>query len=222
MNDRRVINICFHGIGSPQRRLEPGEGAYWISTELFDTVLDEVAHRSDVRLSFDDGNISDVAVGLDGLLRRKLKATFFAIAGRLDQPGSLGSDHLRELRRHGMTIGTHGMDHVPWRSLGARASERELVEARSMLSEAAGASVDQAALPLGRYDRRLLRHLRTLDYANVYSSDRSSTRPTSWLQPRFSLVHTDTIDSVRSTILAPSAPRQAAKSSAVRLIKRLR
>ena len=27
----RLLNLCFHGIGTPQRPLEPGEDAYWIS-----------------------------------------------------------------------------------------------------------------------------------------------------------------------------------------------
>ena len=28
-----VLNICFHGIGTPQRQLQPGEDAYWVDTE---------------------------------------------------------------------------------------------------------------------------------------------------------------------------------------------
>ena len=28
-----VLNICFHGIGTPQRQLEPGEDAYWVDTD---------------------------------------------------------------------------------------------------------------------------------------------------------------------------------------------
>ena len=30
-----IVNVCFHGIGTPDRELEPGEDKYWISTELF-------------------------------------------------------------------------------------------------------------------------------------------------------------------------------------------
>ena len=50
----RVVNVCFHGIGAPQRRREPGEDSYWISRDVFLGVLDTVVGRSDVRLSFDE------------------------------------------------------------------------------------------------------------------------------------------------------------------------
>ena len=41
------------------------------------------------RISFDDGNASDVGIALPELERRGLKAVFFLLAGRLGQPGSL-------------------------------------------------------------------------------------------------------------------------------------
>jgi hypothetical protein len=65
-----VLNVCFHGIGSPRRELEPGEDEYWISVSAFHQILDAIAGRKDIRLSFDDGNISDVEVGLPALLER--------------------------------------------------------------------------------------------------------------------------------------------------------
>ncbi|GAA3579201.1 polysaccharide deacetylase family protein [Microlunatus spumicola] len=198
-----MINICFHGIGTPQRELEPGEAGYWISEDLFDTVLEEVSGRDDVRLSFDDSNVSDVEIGLEGLLRHDLSATFFVIAGRLDQPGSLSAEQVRQLRSQGMTIGSHGMDHVPWRSLSEAAQRRELVDARTILSEVVGEPVDEAALPLGRYERRTLGRLRELGYAHVHTSDRLPSKSSAWLQHRFSLRSDDTADSVRNDLLTP-------------------
>lgn len=199
-----MINICFHGIGTPRRRLEPGEAGYWITEDLYRTVLDEVAGRDDVRLSFDDSNLSDVEIGLDALLQRSLTATFFVIAGRLDQPGSLSTDEVRRLQAHGMSIGSHGMDHVPWRSLSGDAQHRELVEARQVLAEVIGGPVDEAALPLGQYERRTLRRLRELGYARVHTSDRRPAAPSAWLQHRFSLRSDDTLDRVRTDVLAPA------------------
>ena len=82
-----VTNICFHGVGRPQRALEPGEADYWISTTLFLELLDAVMGRDDVRVSFDDGNLSDIAIALPALIERDLRAEFFVLAGRLDLPG---------------------------------------------------------------------------------------------------------------------------------------
>lgn len=204
-----MINICFHGIGTPRRSLEPGEAQYWITEDFYEAVLVEVAARGDVRLSFDDSNVSDVEVGLDGLLRHKLTATFFVIAGRLDQPGSLSTQQVRSLRARGMTIGSHGMDHVPWRSLSDEAQQREYVDARQVLTGVLGAPVDQAALPLGQYERRTLNRLRQLGYTHVHTSDRRPSSPSSWLQHRFSLRSDDTLDSLRQDVLeaAPLSQR---------------
>jgi peptidoglycan/xylan/chitin deacetylase (PgdA/CDA1 family) len=217
-----MINICFHGIGLPRRSLEKDEDAYWISKDLYARVLDEVAQRPDVTLSFDDGNISDIELGLDGLLQHELTATFFIIAGRLGHTGSLAADDLAELRRNGMKIGTHGMDHRSWRSLTYPQRKREFVDARKIIAEAAGAPVCEAALPLGRYDRSVLSNLRGLGYHRVYSSDRRRTTAYAWLQPRFSIRVDDTIESIRSTILGRQPRLRQLKATAIGVVKRFR
>ena len=205
-----MIGLCFHGVGTPERNLETDEGHYWIDETLFGAVLDEVRDRSDVAISFDDGNASDLVVGLPALRRRGLRASFFVLAGRLDQPGSLSREDVRTLRSEGMTVGTHGMDHVPWRGLTPVQQEREWVTARSMIEEAVRRPVSEAALPLGRYDRSVLGRLRRLGYARVHSSDRRPVLPGSWLVPRYSVTATDDVSSVRAQILTgPGARRRA-------------
>lgn len=217
-----MINICFHGIGTPARELEPGEAGYWITEDYYAAVLDEVAGRDDVRLSFDDSNASDVEIGLEGLLRRGLTAAFFVIAARLDQPGSLSAEQVRELRARGMTIGSHGMDHVPWRALSEAAAQRELVDARRVLTEIVGAAVDEAALPLGRYERRTLVRLRELGYTHVHTSDRQPSDPAAWLQHRFSLRSTDTLESLRRDVLSPPALTRRVAAGLKTRLKQLR
>src|SRR6478672_13332779 len=149
----RGVSLCFHGIGVPQRTLETGESRYWISVESFHAVLDSVAGRPSVRISFDDGNVSDVETALPALAARGLKATFFVLAGRLGHSGSLSRDHVRTLVAEGMRVGTHGMDHRPWVGMDDATRRRELVEARDQLRDVTGSPIDEAALPLGRYDR---------------------------------------------------------------------
>jgi peptidoglycan/xylan/chitin deacetylase (PgdA/CDA1 family) len=219
---RSLANLCFHGIGTPARELETGEAAYWISEQLFHDVLDAVTGHPGVRLSFDDGNASDVEIGLPALLERDRDATFFVLAGRLDQPGSLASDDLRALREAGMRIGSHGMTHRPWRGLAGHDLDRELVQARDVLSAVTGAPVDEAALPLGRYDRRLLSRVRREGYRHVHTSDRHRARDGAWLQHRYSIRHTDTVDSVRRDLLDPPAWSRRVERTAVIAAKRLR
>lgn len=217
-----MINICFHGVGEPARELEPGEDKYWISHQMFLQLLDLVAERSDVALSFDDGNTSDVEVGLPALTARGLSASFFVLAGRLGKPGSLTVDGVAALSRSGMTVGTHGMDHRPWRRLDPTAVRRELVEAREVIARAAGRPVTDAACPLGRYDRKLLRELRRLGYERVYTSDRAQANATGWLQARHSVTSQDTSQTVSHRMLSAPTLQERLRTEAVGMLKRLR
>ena len=72
----------------PQRSLEPREDRYWTEEDRHHQILDAVAARAVARLSFDDGNLSDIEIGLVGLLQRDLTASFLVLAGRLESPGS--------------------------------------------------------------------------------------------------------------------------------------
>lgn len=217
-----MINICFHGIGTPNRKLEQDEEGYWISRDLYHRIIDEIQGRDDVEVSFDDGNASDIEIGLGPLLNSGRKGAFYVLAARLDQPGSLSSGHIRQLREQGMLIGSHGMDHVPWRHLTAAQEHREFTEARAKIADVIGEPIKQAALPLGRYDRRVLTALRRLGYDHVYSSDRRRANPQAWLQPRYSVHANDTIETIRAEILAPPRMSATLVSSIKGAIKRLR
>jgi peptidoglycan/xylan/chitin deacetylase (PgdA/CDA1 family) len=220
MSDDRVINILFHGVGTPQRELEPDEEHYWVSEDRFRRILDELAAISRVRISFDDGNRSDVEIALPALLERRLRADFFVLAGRLGVNGSLDEDAVRELVRQGMHIGSHGMRHRPWSQLDRHTRHDELVTARERISAIVGADVDTAACPFGRYNRRALTDLRRLGYRRVFTSDRRPARPNAWLQARYSVRATDTVATVRQMVFGPRPLPQRARASAAGLVKR--
>ncbi|GIF38711.1 polysaccharide deacetylase family protein [Actinoplanes xinjiangensis] len=216
------INILFHGIGEPQRELEPGEDHYWITRDRFEAILDEVASWPHVSLSFDDSNSSDVEIALPALLDRGLTAEFFVLAGRLDQSGSLGESDLRELARNGMAIGNHGMWHHPWRGMSAATAHEELAEARDRISSAIGQPVTRAACPLGRYERATLTSLRRLGYTSVFTSDRSPAQPGRWLQPRFSVYRDDTPETVRAAVDRSRRIPARLRATAAGVVKRWR
>lgn len=217
-----VTNVCFHGVGTPRRDLEPGEADYWIGRDAFLGILDELAGRPGVRISFDDGNASDVEIALPALVERGMTATFFLLAGRLDDAGSVHRDRVRALAAGGMPIGSHGMDHRSWRGLTADESRVELGEARDVLSEVSGTQVVEAALPLGRYDRGVLSELRRRGYDRVYTSDQTEARPDAWLQPRFSVRRHDTAATVHERILRARPFVQRAERRVAQLVKSLR
>jgi len=217
-----MLNLCFHGVGSPRRALEPGEGHYWIGRGLFHDVLDLAVSRPDVRLSFDDGNDSDAVEALPALRDRGLVAEFYVLAGRIDQPGSLASSQLRELAEDGMAIGSHGMHHRSWRHLSEAEAAQEFGRARRLLSDAVGRDVDTAACPLGAYDRWVLRRLRREGFVRVMTSDRAAARSGRWLQPRYSVRAEDTVASIRELLDRPPGPGGRLASRGRILAKSLR
>jgi peptidoglycan/xylan/chitin deacetylase (PgdA/CDA1 family) len=183
----RNINLTFHGVGPCERPLERGEDRVWLGADELESVLDAVSARDDVRITFDDGNASDVQHALPALLAHGLRATFFVVAGRLGDPAFLGEDDIRALAAAGMGIGCHGMRHRTWRRLGDGALREELVEARKLLEGIVARPVAEAACPFGAYDRRVLGALRDAGYQRVYTSDRGTARRDAWLQSRNTL-----------------------------------
>jgi peptidoglycan/xylan/chitin deacetylase (PgdA/CDA1 family) len=214
-----AINLTFHGIGSHDRALDAGEGDVWVSEASFLSVIDAAAGHADVRITFDDGNASDLHHGLPALRERGLTATFFVVAGRLGEPGFLDADDVRTLAAEGMTIGCHGMRHRPWRGLDTRALQEELVTAKGVLEDVVGQPVIEAACPFGSYDRRVLAALRRSGYRHVYTSDRGHARPTAWLQARNTVRRGDGAElmaQVVSPLAAPARLRRHARLTAKR------
>jgi len=206
----RIINLTFHGIGPEQRRLDPGEAAVWMSVDRFRSVLDAVADRDDVRITFDDGNESDVEHALPALRDRGLTATFFIVAGRLGQPGFVDERAVTRLVDAGMTIGSHGMRHAPWRGLTPAELEAEITEARDRIATVSGTPVTEAACPFGSYERRSLRALRAAGFHHVFTSDGGPCASDAWLQARTSITEHSRLDAILSA--SPSLTQRAKRA----------
>jgi peptidoglycan/xylan/chitin deacetylase (PgdA/CDA1 family) len=219
---RSVVNVTVHGVGAVSRELDPGEDATWVTVEQFELLLDTVVGRLDVRITFDDGNASDLEIALPRLLERGLTAEFFLLAGRLGEPGRIDATGVRDLVGAGMAIGSHGWAHRDWRRIEARAAREEIHDARRVLTELAGLPVSSVAIPFGSYDRHVLRRLRQAKVARAYTSDGGRARPDSWLQARNSL-HRD-VDArwVRQVLDQAPALRARARGVAARTVKRVR
>lgn len=217
-----VVNLTVHGIGPADRTLDDGEDGTWVSVAQFEQVLDAVAGRRDVRITFDDGNASDVDVALPMLLRRGLTAEFFVLAGELGKPGRLDKDAVRELSRAGMLVGSHGWAHRDWRTLTARQAAEEFGEARRVLADLTGQQVSRVAIPFGSYDRQVLRRLRRAGVTRVYTSDGGRAHPSSWLQARTSLRHDLDDEWIRRVLDGRPPLAMHARKRLARAVKRTR
>ena len=191
-----VVNLTFHGLGVPPRRLDAGESDVWLDQDHFFRVLDHVPTDGSVVITFDDGNVSDLQIALPALLARGLSATFFVCAGLIGKPGYLSQDDIGALLRAGMKIGSHGLMHRGWRAMDRSLAVEEIPQAKSILETVTGYPITKAACPFGAYDRVSLRQLRACGFTSIYTSDRGRARRGRWLQPRNTIRRSDPADIV--------------------------
>jgi len=178
--------------------------------------------RDDVRITFDDGNASDVDIALPRLVERGLRAEFFVLAGLLGMPGRLDHDGVRALLAAGMSVGSHGWAHRDWRRIDDAQAQQELGDAHRVLSELTGHDVSRVAIPYGSYDRHVLRRLRAAKVTCAYTSDGGRARGDAWLQARTSLRHDLDAQWVAKVLDAAPTPIEVARRTAARTVKRLR
>jgi peptidoglycan/xylan/chitin deacetylase (PgdA/CDA1 family) len=193
----RELILNFHGVGEPPSGTEDADRTYWCDEAPFLSTLDAVVaskqtSKIPIKITFDDGNISDVTFALPALKARGLKASFFVCAGRVGLNGYLCADAIKELLKAGMSIGSHGMHHRDWRQLGSTELYQEVVEAKLILEGVCGCEITEVAIPFGSYDRRILTELRVAGYRRVYNSNGGLARRDSWLKTR------NTLDRFRS------------------------
>jgi peptidoglycan/xylan/chitin deacetylase (PgdA/CDA1 family) len=217
-----VINITVHGIGPASRELDAGDGQTWVSIAQFERVLDAVAERSDVRITFDDGNASDVEVALPRLVERGLAAEFFLLAGMLGGRGRVDHAGVRTLLDAGMAIGSHGWAHRDWRRIDDAQAREELNDAHRVLGELTGCLVSRVAIPFGSYDRHVLRRLRAAGVTCAYTSDGGCVRPDAWLQARTSLPRDLDAAWIARVLEPDTSLTRRVRDSAARAVKRLR
>jgi peptidoglycan/xylan/chitin deacetylase (PgdA/CDA1 family) len=183
----KIINITFHGIGSPPDDAKPDERDVWLRIEKFEAILNVIQEHENIHITVDDGNRSDVDIILPALMKRGLKASFFLLVSAIDQTGYISKEGVRRLAMEGMTIGSHGLAHRDWRKLNDEELTIEVLDSKNELERMLDQSICEVSCPFGSYDRRVLRFLRNAGYQRVCTSDRGLASAEAWLQPRNSL-----------------------------------
>jgi peptidoglycan/xylan/chitin deacetylase (PgdA/CDA1 family) len=218
----RHLTFTFHGVGEPPRPLDPGEEAVWLSQPRFEAALDALADGVAVRLTFDDGNRSDLEIALPALLERGLHATFFVVTERLDNKDFVDFAGVEELARAGMTLGTHGRRHIDWRTIRSKQLRDDVAASRRTLAQIAGRPVDIASCPFGSFDRRVLGVLRGESLNHVFTSDTGRSAPAAWLQRRTTVSSSMTVTDLQELSRRPQPVATSALLTAKQLAKRLR
>lgn len=201
-----VRTLNFHGIGTPGPEIDARERRYWISADKFRAIIRDLirpAPNGTIRITFDDGNRSDLDIAAPVLKENGLTATFFVLTGRLNQDAYLGPDDLETLTRMGHRVGSHGQDHVDWARSTSNDLQRETRGSRETLEEVLKTPVTEAAIPFGSYNRSVLTALRKAGYTAAWTSDGGEMDACAFLRPRLSVRSDMTMHDIESALFDP-------------------
>jgi peptidoglycan/xylan/chitin deacetylase (PgdA/CDA1 family) len=121
-------------------------------------------------ITFDDGLGSHYGCVFPALLDHGFTATFFVSTALIDSPGYVSWSQLREMSSAGMTIGSHGREHVDYSALGSTLATRELAQSRMALEDALGKPAATFSAPYGFLNRSLIESARQAGFSWICSS----------------------------------------------------
>ena len=182
------IFLTLHGLGTPSRDVDAGERPFWIDVDRFRRIVALArGHANAVRLTFDDGNVSDVEIALPALLEAGLKASFFFSTDFIGRPGFADEDDIRKLAAAGMEIGSHGSRHVSWRDMSGDEIAEDVIRSFARLETILDKRISVVAPPFGECNLHVVQILRKLGIKRVYSGFPGPSRAGDWLVRRMAV-----------------------------------
>ena len=139
--------------------------------------------RRTTAITFDDGFVDNIEVALPIVRRHNLPIAVFVVAATIDRTfevnwvdtpppfrlETLTRDHLEEMVREGVTIGSHSLFHKDLTSLSFEECLEDLTSSKAVLEEAIRGPVRYLAYPRGLWNDTVARAARMAGYANAFA-----------------------------------------------------
>lgn len=110
-----------------------------------------------VILTFDDGYEDNYTNMFPLIKKYNARATVFLIAYKIDKPGYLSSDQIKEMAASGLVrFGSHTSSHFDLRNLGESELRDELGGSKSIISSLTGQDINCICYPAGGYNSTTL------------------------------------------------------------------
>ena len=101
--------------------------------------------------TFDDGHISAIKTAAPILEKHGSKGHFFIITSNIGKPGFLSENDIKELRKRGHIIGSHGHSHNPLKNK----DKNEWLKSVEILTEILNEKIACASVPGGWYSKQV-------------------------------------------------------------------
>lgn len=125
----------------------------------------------EVVLAFDDAFLSDYTQVFAHHMAAGRIAGFFCFVpvAFVGQPGRLKWEMIVEMHRYGVTVGSHGLDHVDLTKASAAILKTELTASKARLEDRLGCAVPDLAFPFGRFSSRVWRQALNCGYERMHT-----------------------------------------------------
>lgn len=145
--------------------------------------------RRAVVLTFDDGYENFYTHAFPVLARYRFPAVVYVLSGLVGQtarwyardgrepPRLLARDQIRELRRAGIEIGSHGVAHVRLAEATPEEAREELTRSKAELEDLLGEEVRHFCYPYGSHNPAVVEAARAAGYATAVTNVRRAARP---------------------------------------------
>jgi len=167
----------YHGVTSKNLKSPPhreaGAELYDVPVENFRTQINWLKNsKTQVILTFDDGEMNNYETALPILQGSGFKAYFFIIVKRIGQEGYMGWKELKSLADVGMTIGSHGLTHEVLTNLKDEQIMGELKASKSSLEINLRVPVNCFSVPRGFCNEKIIRMAHEAGYTEVFISEK--------------------------------------------------
>ncbi|WHZ20182.1 MAG: hypothetical protein OJF55_002331 [Rhodanobacteraceae bacterium] len=182
--------LMYHGLHAGET--DPGrfDSVYSVTPDAFAAQLDwlrdngyrsvrlddEPSQGKQVVISFDDGDVSNLAIALPLLAERGMTAECFITSDFIGESGMLTTQDVRALADAGVGVQSHGRSHRFLEDLDEDALCAELRDSKARLEAASGKPVTALAFPGGRGGSRERDAALRLGYRHVLGSQPGPNR----------------------------------------------
>lgn len=130
-----------------------------------------------VAITLDDGYRDNFDNAFPILKKYGASATIFLVKNTVETANHLTWPQIREMRSSGVRYGSHTVSHADLPGLDDRGLDYELAESRQYFEAGLKEAVTSLAYPAGRFDERVVDHVRTVGYLTAWKKGGGPVRP---------------------------------------------